>query len=130
MFPVNIFRANRASQDFGPLTPMEFEILLSLADGDDRHGYAILQDIAARSDGAVVARPGTLYRAVSRLLQTGLIEEVDAAPRSKRAGGSVDERRRYYSLTQAGRRVAEAEAQRLARQVRAARSRKLLKSGA
>jgi DNA-binding PadR family transcriptional regulator len=108
---------------------MEFEILLSLA-GGDRHGYAILQDIAARSDGAVVARPGTLYRAVSRLLQTGLIDEVETAPRSKRAGGSVDERRRYYSLTAAGRRVAEAEAQRLARQVRAARTRKLLKSGA
>jgi DNA-binding PadR family transcriptional regulator len=108
---------------------MEFEILLSLADGD-RHGYAILQDIAARSDGAVVARPGTLYRAVSRLLQTGLIEEVDGAPRRTRAGNHVDERRRYYSLTPDGRRVAEAEAQRLARQVRAARSRKLLKSGA
>jgi DNA-binding PadR family transcriptional regulator len=107
---------------------MEFEILLSLADGD-RHGYAILQDIAARSDGAVVARPGTLYRAVSRLLQTGLVEEVDA-PRCKRFGGNGDERRRYYSLTHNGRRVAEAEARRLARQVRAARSRKLLKSGA
>ena len=111
------------------MTPIEFEILLSLADSE-RHGYAILQDIAARSDGAVVARPGTLYRAVSRLLQTGLIEEVESAPRGKRAGESVDERRRYYSLTQTGRRVAEAEAQRLARQVRAARSRKLLKSGA
>ena len=129
MFLVNILRRNISSEDFGPLTSMEFEILLSLADGD-RHGYAILQDIAARSDGAAVARPGTLYRAVSRLLQTGLIEEVDAAPRSKRAGGNVDERRRYYSLTQAGRHIAEGEAQRLARQVRAARSRKLLKSGA
>jgi DNA-binding PadR family transcriptional regulator len=129
MFRVNIFRKNRVAEETGPLTPMEFEILLSLADGD-RHGYAILQDIAARSDGAVVARPGTLYRAVSRLLQTGLIEEVDAAPRSKRSGNHVDERRRYYSLTPDGRRVAEAEAQRLARQVRAARSRKLLKSGA
>lgn len=108
---------------------MEFEILLSLADGD-RHGYAILQDIAARSDGAIVARPGTLYRAVSRLLQTGLIDEVEPPPPSKRAGGSVDERRRYYSLTAAGRRVAEAEAERLARQVRAARTRKLLSSRA
>jgi DNA-binding PadR family transcriptional regulator len=103
---------------------MEFEILLSLADGD-RHGYAILQDIAARSEG-VTARPGTLYRAVSRLLQSELIEEVEASSRSRQS----DERRRYYSLTTEGRRVAEAEAQRLARQVRAARSRKLLKSGA
>jgi DNA-binding PadR family transcriptional regulator len=129
MFGVNVFRKNLAADEIGPLTPMEFEILLSLADGD-RHGYAILQDIAARSDGAVTARPGTLYRAVSRLLQTGLIKEVDSALRSKRAGGNVDERRRYYSLAPDGRRVAEAEAQRLARQVRAARSRKLLKSRA
>lgn len=127
MFPVDTLRRNTSLQDTGPLTPIEFDILLSLADGD-RHGYAILQDIAARSDGAVVARPGTLYRAVSRLLQTGLIDEVEP-PRSKRAGGSVDERRRYYSLTAAGRRVAGAEAERLARQVRAARTRKLLKSG-
>ena len=107
---------------------MEFEILLSLAEGD-RHGYAILQDIAARSEGTVTARPGTLYRAVSRLLQSGLIDEVETGPRGKRSLGTTDERRRYYSLTQAGRRVAEAEAQRLARQVRAARTRKLLKSG-
>ena len=124
MFPVNIFHRN--SQDFSPLTSMEFEILLSLAEGD-RHGYAILQDIAARSEG-VTARPGTLYRAVSRLLQSELIEEVDAPARG-RPSGPGDERRRYYSLTQTGRRVAETEAQRLARQVRAARTRKLLKSG-
>ena len=129
MFPVNIFRRNSSSGDFGPLTSMEFEILLSLAEGD-RHGYAILQDIAARSDGAVTARPGTLYRAIWRLLQSDLIEEVDAAPRGRRSASATDERRRYYSLTTNGRRVAEQEAQRLARQVRAARTRKLLKSGA
>src|SRR5262245_26256324 len=124
MFPVNIFRAN--PRGLGPLTSMEFEILLSLAEGD-RHGYAILQDIAARSEG-ITARPGTLYRAVSRLLQRELIEEVDAPVRGRQSGAG-DERRRYYSLTQNGRQVAEQEAQRLARQVRAARTRKLLKSG-
>ena len=127
MFPVNIFRGNSSQGDVGPLTSMEFEILLSLAEGD-RHGYAILQDIAARSEG-VTARPGTLYRAVSRLLQSELIEEVDAASRGRQAGTGSDERRRYYSLTRAGRRVAELEARRLARQVRAARNRKLLKTG-
>jgi DNA-binding PadR family transcriptional regulator len=123
---VNIFRRNATPDGAGPLTAIEFDILLSLAEGD-RHGYAIIQDIAARSKGTVTARPGTLYRAVSRLLQSGLIEEVEGSTR--RSGPGSDERRRYYSLTTRGRRVAEVEAQRLARQVRAARTRKLLKSG-
>jgi DNA-binding PadR family transcriptional regulator len=123
---VNIFRRNATSDGAGPLTAIEFDILLSLAEGD-RHGYAIIQDIAARSKGTVTARPGTLYRAVSRLLQSGLIEEVEGSTR--RSGPGSDERRRYYSLTTRGRRMAEVEAQRLARQVRAARTRKLLKSG-
>jgi DNA-binding PadR family transcriptional regulator len=103
---------------------MEFEILLSLAEGD-RHGYAIMQDVSARSGDTV--RPGTLYRAISRLLESTLIDEVDAgSPRLTAAAD--DERRRYYALTLLGRRVAALEAQRLARQVSAARSRRLLKS--
>jgi DNA-binding PadR family transcriptional regulator len=95
MFPVNIFSRNSSSGDFGPLTSMEFEILLSLAEVD-RHGYAILQDIAARSDGAVTARPGTLYRAISRLLQSDLIRELtppraagDPLPRRTNGGATT-----------------------------------------
>jgi DNA-binding PadR family transcriptional regulator len=100
---------------------MEFEILLSLA-GGDLHGYAIIQDIGERSNGALTVRPGTLYRAISRLLDAGLIEEVGGGD------ADVDERRRYYAMTKAGRQAAASESQRLARQVETARARKLLKS--
>lgn len=123
MFPVNIFRANIRPGDAGAITAMEFEILLSLADGD-RHGYAIIQDIGERSGGAVTVRPGTLYRAVARLLDGGLIEEVQGAHEDD------DGRRRYYAMTRAGRHAAATESQRLARQVETARARKLLKSKA
>ena len=119
---MNIFRANIRPGDFGSLTAMEFEILLSLA-GGDRHGYAIIQDIGERSDGNLTVRPGTLYRAISRLLQAGLIEEVGG-------GASDDERRRYYSMTRPGRQAAAVESQRLARQLETARARKLLKTTA
>ena len=101
---------------------MEFEILLSLA-GGDLHGYAIIQDIGERSGGMLTVRPGTLYRAISRLLEAGLIAEV--------AGGARrddDERRRYYAMTSAGRQVATIESKRLARQLETARARKLLKT--
>ena len=122
MFGVNIFRENIRPGDFGALTPMEFEILLSVA-GGGLHGYAILQDITARSGGAVTVRPGTLYRAISRLLDAQFIQEIERE-------GDTDERRRVYSLTAAGRRAAAAEAERLARQVHTARERKLFKSRA
>jgi len=121
MFFVNIFRRNIRPGDFGSVTAMEFEILLSLA-GGDLHGYAIIQEIGERSNGALTVRPGTLYRAISRLLDAGLIEEVDGR------GTEDDERRRYYSMTKAGRQAAAIESQRLARQVETARARKLLKS--
>src|SRR5262245_32515244 len=120
MFRVNIFRENIKPGDFGSMTSMEFEILLSLA-GGGLHGYAIIQDITARSGGSLTVRPGTLYRAISRLLDAGLIQELDRA-------ADQDERRRVYSPTTAGRRAAAAEAERLARQVHTARARKLLKS--
>jgi len=123
IFRVNIFRANIKPGDFGSLTAMEFEILLSLAAGD-LHGYAIIQDIGERSGGLLTARPGTLYRAISRLLDAGLIAEVDGAARR---GGSSDERRRYYAMTKTGRQVATIESERLARQLQTARQRKLLK---
>jgi DNA-binding PadR family transcriptional regulator len=105
-----------------PLTPVAFEILLALADGD-RHGYSIMQEVELRSGGAVSLHAGTLYRALARLLERELIEELDERP----AQGD-DERRRYYRLTARGRMVAGAEASRLANQVAAARARRLIKA--
>jgi DNA-binding PadR family transcriptional regulator len=122
VFRVNIFRGNIKPGDFGALTPMEFEILLSLA-GGDLHGYAIIQDIGERSGETLTVRPGTLYRAISRLLDAGLIQEVASAQ-------GDDERRRYYSMTRAGRQVAAVETQRLERQLATARARKLVRTKA
>ena len=120
---MNIFRANIKPGDFGAVTAMEFEILLSLA-GGARHGYAIIHDIGERSGGTLTVRPGTLYRAVSRLLDACLIQEVEGP------GHADDERRRYYAMTKAGRQVATIESQRLERQLATARARKLLKTKA
>jgi DNA-binding PadR family transcriptional regulator len=101
---------------FLPLTPVVFEIALSLAAGE-RHGYEIMQDVERRTEGTIVLHPGTLYRALGRLLDQGLIEELDERP----SGGVDDERRRYYRLTTLGHAVARAEVERLAHQVSAAR---------
>ncbi len=101
-----------------PLTPGVFHILLALAD-QDRHGYAIILDVAERTDGAVRLGTGTLYTAIARLLEQHLIEESDERP----AQGEDDDRRRYYRLTPFGREVANAEARRLAALVRMARAR-------
>jgi DNA-binding PadR family transcriptional regulator len=122
---MNLFTVNRvAMPDLPvPLPPNWFEILVSLADGD-MHGYAMLQDIEARTQGAVVMLPGTLYRALERLLEHGLIREV-AAP-----AGESDPRRRYYRLTATGRRAAHAEGARLWATLTEARRRHLLDGGA
>ena len=111
----------REPKSYLPLTTVEFEILLTLAAGA-RHGYAIMQEVAARSEGALVLRPGTLYRAIGRLLDDRLIEETSAPSGDQ----STDERRRYYCTTPLGERISCLEAHRLARQVSAARTRKLL----
>jgi DNA-binding PadR family transcriptional regulator len=107
---------------FLPLTPVAFEILLALADGE-QHGYSIMREVERRSSGAVVLHPGTLYRALARLLESGLIEELEERPDPQ----DDDQRRRYYQLTHHGIAVARAEAERLASQLAAARGRKLLK---
>lgn len=101
---------------FLPLTPVVLDIALALA-GGERHGYEIMQDVERRTDGSIVLHAGTLYRALARLLDQGLIEEVDDRP----AAPGDDERRRYYRLTPLGHAVARAEVERLARQVSAAR---------
>jgi DNA-binding PadR family transcriptional regulator len=109
---------------FLPLTPVSFEILLALA-GGEQHGYAVMLDIERRTGGAISLYAGSLYRALNRLLEAGLIEELDERPDPR----DEDERRRYYRLTQKGLQVARGEARRLALQVEAARERKLLPGG-
>jgi len=108
---------------FLPLTPVAFDILLSLGDGE-RHGYSILQEVESRSGDALSLHAGTLYRALARLLENRLIEELE--PRRDQAHD--DERRRYYRLTARGVAVARAEVDRLERQLAAARASRLLKS--
>jgi DNA-binding PadR family transcriptional regulator len=103
-----------------PLQPATFHILVALAD-QDRHGYAIIQDVAARTNGAIKLSPGTLYRSIQRMLEAGLIVETNKRP----APEEDDERRRYYRLTRLGTAAAKAEAARLAELVRMARVRGL-----
>ena len=111
----------KAPEDWLPLTPAVFHILLALAD-EERHGYAIMQEVEGRTEGAVTLGPGTLYGSVKRLLAGGLIEESDDRPDPK----MDDERRRYYRLTTFGRRVAQAEAARLASLLAQAQEKHLL----
>ena len=108
------------TEDFLPLRPVEFDVLLALGDGE-RHGYAIMQEALRRSEGKLQIEPGTLYRALRRMRQAGLL--VETAGHGQDGG---DERRRYYRLTALGRRVAAAEAARMAGLVLTARTRGLL----
>ena len=107
-----------------PLTPAAFHILLALADGE-KHGYAIMQEVSARSGGKIRLGPGTLYGSIKRMLAGRWIEE--SAERPDRA--LDDERRRYYRLTGVGRRVAEEEAERLAQLLRIVHAKDLLPKG-
>ena len=104
-----------------PLTPAVFHILLALSEGE-RHGYGIMQEVAALTDGALRLGPGTLYGTLKRLLIAGLVEE--AEERTDQAQG--DERRRYYRLTELGDKVIRAEARRLESLIGAARRMRLL----
>jgi DNA-binding PadR family transcriptional regulator len=104
-----------------PLTLAVFHILLALS-GGERHGYAIMREIEASTQGQLRVGPGTLYRSIKHMLAQGLIVEADERPDP----ALDDERRRYYRLTDFGQRVAAAEARRLARLVAQARERRLL----
>ena len=99
-----------------PLPPVTFHILLALAE-EDRHGYAIIQDVAVRTAGEVTLGAGTLYRSLQRMLEQGLVVET----RDRPAPEEDDERRRYYRITKFGIEVAKAEARRLAQMVKYAR---------
>lgn len=107
----------RELQEYLPLPQAAFHILVALAD-QDRHGYAIMQDVASRTDGQLKLSPGTLYGSIKRLLEAGLILEID----EPRGHSRDDERRRYYRITKFGREVAQAEADRLANLLRQARA--------
>src|SRR5207244_608052 len=99
------------------LPPATFHILLALAD-EDRHGYAIIQDVALRTGGELKLSAGTLYRSIQRMLEQGLIVETRERP----APDEDDERRRYYRITPAGAAAAREEARQLARLVKMARA--------
>ena len=101
-----------------PLPPATFHILLALAD-EERHGYAIIQDVEARTDGELRLSAGTLYRSIARMVEQGLISEVT----NKKRPVHDDERRRYYKLTPFGSDVARAELRRLAQLVKLAKAR-------
>jgi DNA-binding PadR family transcriptional regulator len=103
------------------LRPVEFHVLVTLA-SDERHGYGIMQEVERMTDGALRLEPGTLYRALHRMLRAGWVAESGRRP----AADLDDARRRYYRLTPTGRRLAAAEAERLARLVGAARAARLL----
>jgi len=105
-----------------PLPSAAFQILLSLAD-EDLHGYGIMRQVEQQTGGRMRLGPGTLYSSVQALLEEGLIEEVDRSGE----GAGADERRRYYRLTTAGRKVARSEAERLADLLRVARAKRILR---
>jgi DNA-binding PadR family transcriptional regulator len=100
---------DQSPQDALPLTPPVFHILLALAD-EERHGYGIMQDVAAQTEGGLQLGPGTLYGCLKRMLAAGLVEESEERPDP----ALDDERRKYYRMTAFGKRVVRAEAQRLA----------------
>jgi DNA-binding PadR family transcriptional regulator len=99
-----------------PLPAATFHILMAVAD-DDRHGYAIIQDVAARTNGELRLSAGTLYRSIQRMLEQGLLIET----RDRPSPDQDDERRRYYRITPYGAAVARAEARRLTQLVKLAR---------
>lgn len=106
--------------DLLPLPPATLHILLALAEGE-LHGYAIIGDIERRTDGELRISAGTLYRSIARMVEQGLIVEVE-----KRRTIADDERRRYYRITKFGESVARAEVRRLTQFVRDARARGLV----
>ena len=114
--------AEKPVESFLPLTPAVFHILLTLADGE-AHGYAVMQEVTRRSGGAVRLGPGTLYGAISRLLEDKIIVESEERPDPE----MDDTRRRYYRLTKLGGRVLAAETERLSDLVKAARSTKAIR---
>ena len=113
----------RVPDGYLPLTPAVLDIVLALGN-DELHGYGIMREVRRRTDGRRRLAPGTLYRSLKQMHERGLVEESPERPEP----GLDDERRRYYRLTELGRRVAAAEVERLEGLVRAARSKGLAPS--
>ena len=107
-----------------PLPMAQFHVALALA-GGDKHGYAIMREVEAITGGGVKMGPGTLYGAIKRMTEAGMVEETDERP----APEADDERRRYYRLTGGGARALDAEAARMERLARAARLRQAVGQG-
>ena len=114
-------RLKRNPDDLLPLTPGMFHVLIALADGE-KHGYAIIKEVARRTDGAIHLSAGTLYTLIRRFVQDGVIVESDERPDPS----LDDERRRYYRITDFGREVARAEAVRMESTLRMARAKNLI----
>jgi DNA-binding PadR family transcriptional regulator len=114
-------KKKKNTEPYLPLTPAMFHVLLALADGE-KHGYAIMKDVAHRTEGKVRLSAGTLYGIIARLLSDGLIVEAHQRP----APPLDDERRRYYQLSEFGRRVAIAEAERMEEALALARAKRLV----
>ena len=110
----------RGPEEHLPLTPAVLDIVVALGD-DELHGYAIMREVRRRTDGRRRLAPGTLYRSLRQMQERGLVAESNERPEA----GLDDERRRYYRLTDLGRKVAVAEVGRLEGLVRAARSKGL-----
>ncbi len=104
-----------------PLTPAVSSILVALADGE-KHGYAIMREVARQTEGTVKMGPGTLYGSIDRMLQAGLVEETESRLDSERD----DQRRRYYRITPFGKRVLRAELERMSKMLRGALAKKLI----
>lgn len=111
----------REPEDFLPLTHVVYHVLLSLS-GETRHGYGIIKDVEARTSGRVLLEAGTLYAAIKRLRDDGLLDERDSPV-------EADARRRYYGLTDRGRAVLRAESLRLEELVEFARGARVLPAG-
>jgi DNA-binding PadR family transcriptional regulator len=110
-------------EEFLPLTPAVFNILLALADGE-KHGYGIMLEVEINANGQVLMGPGTLYGSIKRMLKAGLIEESD-----EQADPEMDDqRRKYYRLSDLGRSTLHLEAERLASQVMIAKAKNVLGS--
>ncbi|HEX8766379.1 MAG TPA: PadR family transcriptional regulator [Candidatus Acidoferrum sp.] len=109
-------------QKLNPLPSAAFQILLALVE-EDLHGYGIMRQVEDQTEGRMRLGPGTLYSSIRTLLEAGIIEEVDVRAETRPG----DERRRYYRLTSAGRKLVCSEAERIADLLRVARSKKILR---
>ncbi len=114
-------RGKRSPDSLLPLTPAMFEVLIALADGE-KHGYAIIKEVARRTGGEVSLSAGTLYAIIRRFEMEGVLEESDDRPDA----ALDDERRRYYRLTNFGRDVAQAEAKRMETALKMAQAKNLI----